>query len=382
MKIKKTLIIIIIILILVLGYVVYVILTQSNIAPFRKNAIDIEIEKSKEQDNDTLEKDLPKVEYKKKINKLTNQAIIAPIISPDKEHIRYFKKSNGHLMERALDGTREIAVLDSNIQGLKSAIWAPDKKQLIYILNSEEKYYYNLETQQTILLDPNIKNIVWSPDSLQIAYKFTDLKTKINGIATSKPNGENSKLIYSTILKNLNLSWPEQNKITFLQNASAFAPSALYSINPSNSNFDIILNNYYGLITHYTENNLIYSYSEKRGTELKSFALNANTKKSQSLGLSTIANKCTIDTNFLIAYCAVPENLNGKNILPDDYYKNLINFHDAIQSIDLATGKKQKIASQSELENIDAWNLILSPNNDKLYLTDKNTGILYLINLD
>lgn len=382
MKIKKTLIIIIIILILVLGYVVYIILTQSNIAPFGDNGV--EIQKDMPQ-NDIAQNSkagvLPAVQYKQKINKLTNQSVLGLHISPDQEHIRYFLKSNGHLMERSLDGTREIAVLDSDIPGLENAIWAPDKKQIIYILNTGEKYYYNLNNQQTILLDQKMQNIAWSPDSLQIAYEYADSKTNIQGIVISKPNTESAKLIYKTNLKNLKINWPEQNKITFSQKASSFAPSALYSINPDSGQIDIILNNYSGLLVNYIKNNLIYSVSESQGKKLNSFALNAKPNKSQSLGLNTIAEKCTLDSEFLTAYCAVPENLSSDNILPDDYYKNLITFKDSIYRIDLQTGDKQKIASQSELGNIDAWNLSLSPDKDKLYFTDKNTGALYLINL-
>ena len=391
MQFKKILIIIIIILILALGWVIYNILTKSNIAPFRDKDSDIINQISDNIENTPITASAtPKSAITKKINKLTKQKILSPIISPDKEHIRYFQKSNGHLLERSLDGTREISILDSDILNLENVIWAPDKKQIIYVLTTSEKYYYNLETGKTVALDKNMKNITWSPDSSKILYEYTDPETKIHGIISSNPNGENIKVIYKTPLQNLNLAWPEQNQITFYQKPSAYAISPLFSINPSNQQIDIIINNQNGLLVHYMPNSQNFIYSASYGKSLNSFAFYARlptpgtggqANKSINLNSVTIASKCTLDSEHSTAYCAIAENLEENSILPDDYFKNLIKFKDSIYKIDLETGEKQKIALSSELGNPDAYNLFLSPDKDKLYFTDKNTGILYLINL-
>ncbi len=95
----------------------------------------------------------------------------------------------------------------------------------------------------------------------------------------------------------------------------------------------------------------------------------------QRLNLQTWAEKCTFASNEEI-YCAVPTNLDyGAGLMPALANQT----PDYIYKINTKTGSKQLVAIPDH--NITVGSMMISPDGSKLFLTDKNTGVIRQIKL-
>jgi len=265
-----------------------------------------------------------------KLQQLTTRPILGLTIADQK--LKYFDKTNGHIFEMALDGTREQEITSNDISGLLDVIWDQTSSKAI-IQTRDKQYFYDFLTNQVILAE--FKNPVWFKDQI--------LDQCSAGVCQSDPDGFNEKIILKTSLKDFNIVSDNQ-AIYIYQKTSAKAPSIVYQLNP----FKKILGPYYGLIFKSLNN--------------------------YSIGLephATIADKCVSQNNII--FCAVPQNLDKNILMPDDYYKNLIATKDSFWQFD---GQNKKEIAKTPY---DAENLLIFEN--KLFFTDRTSGYLYMIKL-
>lgn len=322
MNFKKILIIIISLLLIILIWLVY------NIWQGMKHEKPATIESPSKKT--PITSSIITITQPQKLQQLTTKPIIGLTISD--QRLKYFDKTNGHIFEMALDGTREREIISSDIPGLLNVIW--DQASSKAIMQTQDKqYFYDFSTNQAMLVD--FKDPVWFKD--KIIYQCS------SGVCQSDPDGFNEKIIFQTSLKDFNIVSSNQ-AIYIYQKSSIKAPSIVYQITP----FKKILGPHYGLIFESLDN--------------------------YSIGLepyNTIADKCVSQDNII--YCAMPQNLDKNILMPDDYYKNLITTKDSFWQFD-GQNKKEIVKT-----SYDAENLLIFEN--KLFFTDKTSDYLYMIRL-
>lgn len=97
-----------------------------------------------------------------------------------------------------------------------------------------------------------------------------------------------------------------------------------------------------------------------------------------SIGFSTLVEKCAWTPDEVQVYCGVPQTVL-KRTLPDDWYKGLVFFDDAIWVFDFASGESRKLAVPSELtkETIDLVNPFFAMKGAELVFSNKRDGFLW-----
>ena len=199
-------------------------------------------------------------------------------------------------------------------------------------------------------------------------------------------DGSKKTQIFDTPLTQLNVEWPATNTIAITTKGGASAYGFLYFVNPSVGIFSKVLGDIKGLstITNANATEVMYSHPDSSGTGITSSIYNLATKQTTDLPFDTLAEKCVwsrLQTAEL--YCAIPAVITPTTY-PDAYYQGTVSFNDSIWEIDTVTGDVHKLADLTKLsgQGIDAENLILSPNENILYFTNKKDLSLWSFDLN
>jgi hypothetical protein len=79
-------------------------------------------------------------------------------------------------------------------------------------------------------------------------------------------------------------------------------------------------------------------------------------------------------------YCAAPTNIEKNVLMPNDYLNNKIFTKDFFWKVNMETFKKEKIIDEKYIkEDLDATNMLVSPNEDFLFFINKKDGGLFRI---
>lgn len=205
----------------------------------------------------------------------------------------------------------------------------------------------------------------WAPHASEIAY--VDGKSlKILNLVDGK-----SREIMKFSQKELNLSWPTDNKIIL----SSIPTSQL---NTHNWTVDIQKKT---VISEVDEAGSMINWSKDGALGIKLAIVNNKplTRLIDGSGsllneftFKTMPEKCAFNTDKI--YCAIPKNIPERTILPDDYYKKSVFFDDLIYLIDLSSGGFSEVSTGStepidaeHLEVLDGKLLFKNRLDDKLY---------------
>lgn len=328
----------------------------------------------------------PFVPPTKKLNAISQVAVVSPTISADGQKVKYYSKENGNVFESRFNGTGLTRISSAVLPDILKILWSPDKNKVISIFkdaqNGVKKYYYNYQTGSSKPLNQSIKQIAWSPDGSKIAYQFFDEVAGINNITVADPDGSNWKNIQPIRLRDLIIEWPKRDFVAFRTKPSGLAPSILYGIDPENGRITNVFSHVFGLSVLWSPNGekLIYSRTDENGKNLELTFSDWKGETSKDVNISTFAEKCAWSQDNRTIFCAVPTILPDNAVLPDDYYKNILNISDEIRQINLDTGEETKIDLGQDIA-IDANELILNSQEDYLLFINRKDGLLYSLRL-
>lgn len=387
-KLKKILIIIIIILIIVLiGLLVYNFMIKKSTT--QQNGGDGLPEGQQNEENGTTgEEEITQPQPEIKIKAISQEPVFSPTITSDKTKVVYYFRSNGNVWQSNFDGSDLSQASTTTLENLVKVIWSPDKNKVITIfqdnLENISKYFYNYITGKALPLDKYINYIAWSPDSSKIAYQYQNDFTDNNNISTANPDGTKYTTLLKTRMKNLIIEWPKGQDIFLREKPSGIAQSSLYLLNTLSRSFNNIMPNIYGLSIKwsYEGNKILYSKTNSKGENIGIFIADRNGTNEKSANVSTLAEKCTWSQDTRYIYCAIPKNITEAKVLPDDFYKGTFISDDEFYKINTGTGEKTNILKGENLNgNYDAVDLFLSPQENYLFFTNKENGLLYSIKL-
>lgn len=324
-----------------------------------------------------------------KVAAISSEAVVSPSLSPDGSKIRYYLKSNGNVLESDFNGGSIVKVSSAVLKNLLKVIWSPARDKVISV--SEEngtmkKYFYDYNTGRASALPDGMKYIVWSKDGKQIAYNY--VSGMVGNISVSNPDGSGWKVLQNARIPDLVMHWYQKDKIAFASAPSGLAASTMLSADLAKPGELVALfTDVYGFIANWSPsgNKLIYSATDSDGKNLNLYFKDIITQKANNFGLATLAEKCGWSIDDKTIYCAIPDDIPARFVLPDDYYKGYFSVNDKLAKINTDTGEVLEIlppaAGTFVSAGYDITNIILSPSEDYLFFVNRKDGLLYRVKL-
>jgi Tol biopolymer transport system component len=335
-----------------------------------------------EQEKETAENQLAK------IRALTEEAVIAPSLSPDGESIVYYSKG-GKVYQISFSGTKEQTISETELPGLIDIIWSPKKDKVISVLNRDgvtSRYYYDYNAKVGVRLDSKMEQINWTNLGNQIIYKFSDPRTGEISLSLADPDGKNWKNVARIPWKNTKIkAIPQSSLLAFWNSPDSFEETQLLTVSLAGGKSKMILTQRFGADYLWSPDGqkILVSSSETRGGSKMSLALaNGNGGEYQNLNIPTLVSKCVWSADNKTLYYALPGSIPEGSVMPNDYSEKKFTSKDTFWKIDTATGRQERLLETDEIIGVfDAAGLFLSPTENKLFFVNRIDGRLYAIDI-
>ena len=328
----------------------------------------------------------PETELSLKIKSISKEGAFALAIGEDNKTIKYYLEKSGLVMSSAFDGSNLKSLSTNELPGLSEIIWSPDRKKVIGIFSSitPKKYFYDFQTEKSVLLNESIKSIAWAPSSEKIVYHYETSDGQYDNISTANPDGSAWRAIFQTRLTDLVVKWPAADKIYIFNKPSGLSKGSLFAIDPILGNFSKILSDLYGLSPKWSPDGqkMIYQTTDQNGKNLKLYIAQADGSQQKEMPIKTLVEKCVWSSDNETLFCAVPQQLSEHAVWPDDYSLARVSVSDDFFIINTGSLQKTKIAGSDTSQSFDTQNLILSPSGDYLFFVNRKNDLIYNIKLE
>ncbi len=376
-KTTKNLIIIFLIIALVGGVFAYYFLSTGQ-----KEKIDISPEK-----NETTTPQIQTELKDKNLLQLTQEYAISPTIIKEKNTIRYTSGQDGSIYEIQENGENKEKIPFVGLKNTIKTLWSSDGSYFINIYSDSlgvKRFFYDLNERRTTPLNSSIKWVDLSPKNNKIVYYYSDKLQNINSISIANPDGTKPETLINTRLKDLRISWINEDKIAITTAPSGLSENILYFLDINNPKLIKILSGVYGLTYKWSSDGsiFIYSQTDDSGNNLRLLSANSAGENKKELRIKTVPEKCVFSKDNITVFCAEPNKIPSGAIMPDDYYKKTFITNDTLWKINLETGKKDLIYQFDEKDDFDLANLILSEDEKTLFFTNRLNGFLYRLKID
>ena len=317
--------------------------------------------------------------------KISADPVVGASLSADSSHVRYFKQTGGNLFETEFTGKNETRISNITIPAILDVKWTPSKTYAIisYYADGELRRLYSrytgTSTVSSAFLPADIQEITTSLVDDMITYIVL-----VNGemvLFTARPDNTNIKKVLTLPAPDFELSWPAANTIALKQKSSAYAPSFLFTLNPSSKILTRVLAEKTGLDVLWSPINtdFLYMETEKAGTRVFLHVSSLKDGTQIDLPFATLTEKCAwAPASSKTLFCAIPESLPRGANLPDEWWQGVVSFSDSLWRINTATGEREQLLPTRQL---DAINLFLSKDESFLFFTNKKDGSLWGLRL-
>lgn len=319
-----------------------------------------------------------------KLKRISSVAAVSPAASSDGTKVVYVGKTGG-LYEVGFDGenakTNDFIVL----QNLTKILWSQNKEKFAAVYanaGGRKMFYYNTKTKETSPYDDSIKSLAFSKTDGKIAYYSSNDSQNTNAVFTADPNGSNAKNIFNTRIRDIRLEWVSGNQIAVTTAPSGLAPNLLWVLNADTQKFLPVLSQIYGFTMKWSPGGerFVFSQTNSKGANLSLFSSNQTGTDVKDLGVATLPEKCVFTKDSSSVICAVPKSAPDI-VWPDDYYKRLYSSGEQIWSTNPATGKKDLLYEFGDSISIDATDLTLSPQEDRVVFLNKKDDMVYSLKI-
>lgn len=298
--------------------------------------------------------------------------------------VQYYNKDDGYFYKIDKNG-KEVKMSDRVFHDVSAITWAPSKDKAILEYPDGSKILYNFETKKQVTYPKYWENFSFSPQSDQVIAKSIGLDPGNRFLTIASDDGSKAVNLEEIGLNadKVQASWSPNNQIvaTYTKGLD-FDRQEVFFVGLNGENFKSTIVEGRGLNYTWstTGDRLLYSvYNTRSDMKPALWVVDAQgdtiNENRHSLEINTWADKCTFASNTEI-YCAVPTTLDsGAGLVREIADKA----SDELYKIDLTTGTKQLIAIPNGSFNVN--NLMVNSNQDQLIFSDKNTGLIYKVNL-
>ncbi len=325
-------------------------------------------------------------EQKKYLFRISDEPVAGATVAPDGTHVRYFKKSTGHLFENKFTGHEEKRVSNITIPAVQNAQWTPSKEYAIISFYDEGEIrrlysrYSGTSTVTSAFLPKDIKEIAVSQTADRIAYTISSGGE--TSLFTAQPDNTGIKNIFSTPISDFEITWPAANLLGLKTKSSAYAPSFLYTINASGGAFTRLFAEKQGFDVLWAPDGktLLAMETTNEGTSVSLQVISLADNAAITLPFVTLPEKCAWapTSEQRVLYCGVPQSVPRGANLPDAWWQGSVSFEDTLWRIAVDTGERQQLLPAHQL---DAVNLFVAENEEFLFFTNKKDGLLWSIHL-
>ena len=316
-----------------------------------------------------------------KIEKTLDLKAQAPTAALEGDKIVYFDKKTGEFYSASTSGTNITPLTQAGLKDVQKIVWSPRKDKAILYFPAEKNTYDLIEKSQTPL-DEHITVATFSPDGSKILYKYDSDKS--HALVQADPDGSNWKKIKDVGPGNLVIHWYKSDRIAYFSPPSGYSRSTIYTCDLNGKNMKIIASDNYGSNAKWSPDGskMIFTTSPKESSSLILRLANGDGSDIRNLQMNTLVEKCTFSSDSKTLYCAIPEPISARFVLPDDWYDKKVITSDSFWQIDTETMERTRIASVSDIETLygktfDASDLFISSDGTRLFFTARNDGKLY-----
>lgn len=244
-----------------------------------------------------------------RLHRLSTVKALGPAISEDGKKVLFFEEETGKIMASDFEGRTGEVVSGKFLNNLTSALWSSNGYEALLAQRLKESLrysYFNLKTNQTNNLSPQLTDPVWSHHGKKIAYLYFNPTPGEGSISIAHPDGSLFNNILSTRLDQLSLSWPKENLLSFYNRSEETRSLFIFDI--STNALTKIFGPAEDLQTLWSPDasKILLSYTS--GSTKKISYLNLADLSETAIGLLTTAPKCAWSSNAVYVYCGAKEN--------------------------------------------------------------------------
>lgn len=331
--------------------------------------------------------DIPKTSSSQ-ITAISEEAVLAPVLTPEKTAIKYYSKNDGRVYQISLDGTNKKTINTRELPGLASAVWSPDTSKAItrFETNGKNKFfYYDYAKGQGVQLKDNLDTVSWQNDN-KIIYKYFDPKTKERTLNISDPDGSNWNKITDISFRNLSLApVPKTGLVSFWNSPDAFFETLFLSTPIIGGEKKTLFSGKFGADYLWSPDGslvLISNFQDKASSKMQLAVANDRGGEYKNLDIPTFVSKAVWSRDNKTVYYALPGDIPTTAILPNDYADKKFTSADTFWKINIITGEKSRLVDLDKINGqYDASNLFLNSDESLLFFINRTDGKLYKIDL-
>lgn len=319
--------------------------------------------------------------------------------------IRYMESEKGNIYDIELETGREARITNDTLIGIHDAYFGANGNTVI--VRFADKYGTIRTEVRDIIADPdpagasipaslsdgsrladNAASVALSPDGSSFFYLATDdagsAVGRILDIPTRKP---------VTLFEHPISEWLPQlasdGTLRLTTKPSAEIEGFAYFYNAESRRLEKLFGPKTALTTNYSPSGTKMLYGELLSNlPILGYATVPKSGPAYEedhappLGFSSLPEKCAWAKNEIRIYCGAPSG-TVKRTLPDDWYKGVFFFDDAIWMFDFSDGSSRKIASPADDAGvpIDVVYPFVAKDGAELIFTNKRDGYLWALTL-
>ncbi len=322
-----------------------------------------------------------------KIENPLNEEVSGAAMGPEGD-LYYYSFSDEQLKKSTAEGKNKQTLL-SNLPGaVERLVWSPNRTQVLLALRqgtSLRWHHLNIATKSLTPLKTAISRVAWSQNGEKIYYQYLSANGE-RSLDVADPSGSNfSTLTKIGRLDHFVASIPQSNRVAIWTRPNGLEATVLESVTQTGTEKKTLLTNRYGTDYLWSPNGKYILFSSVRtqsGADLSLSIMNENGGEIRDLGIPTMVSKAVWAKDSKTIYYALPGNLPGTSVLPNDYYQTPLYSEDTFWKIDIETGQKSRVLELEEAgPALDSSDLFLSNKEDYLFFTDRKSRRLYRIEL-
>jgi hypothetical protein len=327
----------------------------------------------------------PAISKNTAIKALTDEAILAPVLSPNGDSIKYYTKANGNIFEVDILSNSKKALSTAEFSNLAGIAWSPDTSKVIlrFPIDSLSSKFslYDYSENKTSLLAPGMNSIIWQNNN-KIIYKYPDKKEIEQTLNIADPDGSNWKKIITLPIRDARIAIiPKTGLVSFWDKPDSLTQATIFSVPAFGEETKVITKGKFGADYLWSAdgNFLLESSVETTGaTKLQLSIMNSIGGEYKTLGIPTLVSKCAWSKNNTIIYYALPSSIPAGATMPNDYNDAKFNTSDTFWKVNITTGEKTRLVSLDKIDQAyDATELFLSQDESSLFFVNRIDGKLY-----
>lgn len=323
------------------------------------------------------------------ITQITQEAIIAPVITTGGGRIRYVNAENGSIEEIDLSGTNKETLFENNFTGIGAVAWSADREKiLMQSVTNKDYYVFDIKNNTKSPFKENVDTATWTTSGNRVLYKYFNTDNKERSLNIANADGSDWKKILPLTMRDASFTQiPRSASVLLWNTGNAHEKSNLTSVGIVGiSDPKKIGNKSFGadyLPSPDGKNILVSALEDEGGDQIILFLMNQNGGDLRPLNIPTFISKVAWSKDSNSLYYALSGGIPEGSLLPNDYRNKKFMTRDSFWKVTIETGQKERLIPLNTItQEYDATDLFLSPIEDTLFFVNRYDDQLYRLDID